>query len=230
MKIIFLNVWNAKMEKEISAFLKEQAADTDLFCFQEVGGRARKLFEKILPDHRLAAAARKLADLRDGFAQATYAAKSLETGDPEVIFGQRRPRCGLALCTPVRYAGGSLDAVNLHGLAQPGAKLDDPDRLRQSRGLVDFLAKRPGPKIIGGDFNLMPETESLRMFAANGYRDLIADFKIATTRNRLAWDKYPGSKQYFSDYVFVSPEFRARSFMVPDVEISDHLPLIVDII
>jgi endonuclease/exonuclease/phosphatase family metal-dependent hydrolase len=91
------------------------------------------------------------------------------------------------------------------------------------------MARKPGLKIIGGDLNLMPDTESVRMFAANGYRDLIAEFKIPTTRNRLVWDKFPDSKQYYSDYVFVSPEVKVREFSVPNNEISDHLPLIVDI-
>ena len=83
--------------------------------------------------------------------------------------------------------------------------------------------------MIGGDFNLAPETKSIAMLTENGYRDLIKDFKIRTTRNRLAWEMYPESKQYFSDYVFASPEVKVKEFTVPENEISDHLPLILDI-
>lgn len=230
MRIVFLNVWNAKTGGALAEFLREQAPRTDVFCFQEAYGRARKLFAEVLPGHRLAGTARKIADLRDGFAQATYVAAGIEAGKSEAVLARRMRRCGLGLCTPVRFGGGFLHVLNFHGLAQPGAKLDDPDRLRQSHGLLDFLEGRPGPKIVGGDFNLMPETESVRMFMAHGYRDLVAEYGIKTTRNRLIWEKFPDSKQYFSDYVFTSPEVRVEDFQVPQNEVSDHLPLIVDVV
>ena len=40
---------------------------------------------------------------------------------------------------------------------------------------------------------------------------------------------YPESPQLFSDYVFVSPEVAVSGFSVPEDEISDHLPMIVDL-
>ena len=67
------------------------------------------------------------------------------------------------------------------------------------------------------------------MFQKYGYLDLIKKFGIKTTRNEVAWENYPDNKQYFSDYVFVNPEAKIKSFSVPDLEISDHLPLILEI-
>jgi endonuclease/exonuclease/phosphatase family metal-dependent hydrolase len=67
------------------------------------------------------------------------------------------------------------------------------------------------------------------MFEENGYRDLIKEYKISTTRNRLAWEMYPDNKQLFSDYVFLSPGITINNFSVPDNEISDHLPMILEV-
>ena len=75
----------------------------------------------------------------------------------------------------------------------------------------------------------MPNTKSIKMIKEAGYKNLIKDFGIKTTRNKLAWDQFPDEeKQNFADYVFVSPEIKVRKFSVPNLEISDHLPLILD--
>ena len=64
-----------------------------------------------------------------------------------------------------------------------------------------------------------------------GMRNLIKDFSIATTRNALSYGNYPESeRQYFADYVFVSSGVRVLNFSVPEIEISDHLPMILEIV
>ena len=52
---------------------------------------------------------------------------------------------------------------------------------------------------------------------------------IPTTRSRL--NPYFGTpqEQPHADYAFVSPELQVADFMVPDVQISDHLPMILDL-
>ena len=69
---------------------------------------------------------------------------------------------------------------------RPGHKLDTPVRLRQSKLILDFLKDKVGSKIIGGDFNLLPETRSVEMFEKAGYRNLIKEFGIKNTRNKFA--------------------------------------------
>lgn len=72
------------------------------------------------------------------------------------------------------------------------------------------------------------------MFENAGYINLIKDFKIERTRNDITW-KYHSKgkrsfvKQYYADYVFTSPDTQINSFEVPNVEISDHFPLILNI-
>ena len=120
----------------------------------------------------------------------------------------------------------------LHGASQPGSKLDTPDRINQSQKVIDFLKDRPGEKIVMGDFNLLPETESIRMFEPAGYRNLVNDFKISTTRGTKHKQLYPefaGDYQEYADYTFVTPGVKVTNFEVPDVPISDHLPMILEI-
>ena len=119
----------------------------------------------------------------------------------------------------------------LHGASQPGSKLDTPDRIAQSQKVIDFLKDRPGEKIVMGDFNLLPETESIRMFEPAGYRNLVNDFKISTTRGTKHKQLYPefaGDYQEYADYTFVTPGVKVTNFEVPDVPISDHLPMILE--
>jgi endonuclease/exonuclease/phosphatase family metal-dependent hydrolase len=122
----------------------------------------------------------------------------------------------------------SVFICNFHGMSRPVNKLDDPNRLLQSKALINFF-KDKGRVVIGGDFNIFPETESIAMFEEGGYRDLIKEFDIKTTRNQVAWDMYPDNKQYYSDYVFISPLIELRKFTVPENKISDHLPLEIEV-
>ena len=130
-----------------------------------------------------------------------------------------------------------LHISNIHGISQPGDKKDNPARIRQTEQIINNNSKMNGPRIIGGDFNLLPDTRSIKMFEDQGYLNLIKKNKIKTTRNAHAWiqakemvaDGYRFyGEQKFADYVFVSPEIKVKNFEVPNIEISDHLPLILD--
>lgn len=136
---------------------------------------------------------------------------------------------GLGLAVNLAPQVKSYAIGNIHGIWQPDDKLDSPGRLMQSREIIDFFRSRSGPVIIVGDFNLFPDTESIEMFERAGYRNLIKEYNIPTTRNRLAWERYPGNPHYFADYVFVSPEVEIVSFEVINNEVSDHLPMVLEI-
>ncbi len=118
--------------------------------------------------------------------------------------------------------------ANLHGTAYPGTKLDTADRIEQSRRVVKFLREERGAKILCGDFNLLPETKSIQMIEEARMTNLITTYHIATTRSTFS--PYYGKEgfQRFADYVLVSPEVNVKRFSVPDVAISDHLPMVLE--
>lgn len=226
MKIIFLNTWNGKIRDGITEFIKKHSIDTDIFCFQEIYPEMRLLCKDMLSNYNEIHAYKDLGD-GDDFPQGTYVRKKIEVIS-SVIFESQMDR-GLGINTEITFKNKIIHLCNFHGRAYPGDKLDMPGRLLQSKGLIEFYKDKNGAKIIGGDFNMLPDTESIRMFAKNGYRDLIKEFNVKTTRNRLAWKMYPDNPQYYSDYVFISPDVTIRNFSVPDIEISDHLPLILEV-
>lgn len=121
-----------------------------------------------------------------------------------------------------------LVVANFHGIARPGTKLDSEERLAQSEVLRRILAAEAAPVALIGDFNLLPDTESIHLLERD-FRNLVLERGIARTRSRI--NPYHGTpkEQPHADYAFVAPSLTVVDFQVSDVEISDHLPLILDI-
>ena len=269
MKIIFLNIWGGKIYEPLMKFLRQAAGDTDFFCLQEVfdspeqrltswGGYAN-IYASLcnaLPDftpHYAIAMKNFDGDHATNFPLsygiAIFAKKNiavLSRGDI-LISGESWRGPGTAPIFPhtlhyVRFEnnGVAYTLAHLHGAAVPGSKQDTPERIAQSQKIADFLNAEQGAKILGGDFNLMPDTESIRMIeragmpphqniGGGGMRNLITEYGITSTRSPLSYGQYPEyDRQYFADYTFVSPGVRVARFTVPAVEVSDHLPLILE--
>ena len=152
------------------------------------------------------------------YGQAVFIRNNIKTSSPEKIGLYRNVTndAGFGQCFDLAVGKSVVHIANIHGKARPGHKLDTSARLKQSGTMISLFKNKTGPKIIGGDFNLVPNTESIRMFEKAGYRNLIKEFKIGSTRNRLGWEQFkdqPGFvKQYFADYVFVSPEVKVKNF------------------
>jgi len=233
-KIIFLNIWQGHYWDKLRNFIRNQSDSTNAFCFQEVSPPLFSELEKILPQHLgVYTTENKVDSLGFVYGEAIFAENNLEVlscGRTD-LFRQMKNDMGYLQVANVKVGSKTLFLSNVHGKARPGTKLDTPVRLRQSRKIINHFSRFDGPKIIGGDFNLLPQTQSIKMFAEAGYRDLIKDFGIKCTRSQLAWKnlKKGEEKQYFADYVFVSSDIKVMSFKVPDIEVSDHLPLILDL-
>lgn len=115
--------------------------------------------------------------------------------------------------------------INFHGMWKKGfGKVDCPERILQSNRVREVISRYNDPKVLIGDFNLLPETDSFKILK-EGLRDLISEFKIPSTRS----DFYDKPEIPFADYALISPEIVVESFEVPRVNASDHLPLILKI-
>lgn len=227
-KIIFLNTWHGKCRDKLAAFIKRECDSTDIFCFQEADPLAREWFRRLLPEfgeHSYD----KPFEGRVRFCVATYVKTPLLVAEERALLAGSYDS-GVVQVIRAKTGNNALSVANVHGISFPGNddKLDTEGRINQSSAIVETLQGTKGPAIIGGDFNLLPETRSIRMFGQAGYQDLVADYHIPTTRNKLAWERFPDSIQRYADYVFVNPGVHVRHFAVPPLEISDHLPLIVE--
>lgn len=259
MKIIFLNIWGGKVYGPLMEFLRPTPADTDFFCFQEVfdspeqnrtvswGGRA-DIFRSLcdaLPDftphysiamHDFDGDHATDFPLSHGIAIFARNNITIASHGDFLIAGEQWHGPGTSKIFPhklqyLRFEkdGRPYTLAHLHGVAVPGDKRDTPERLAQSQKIVDFLASERRENILGGDFNLMPDSESIHMIERANMRNLIAECNIKDTRGAIAHAQYHGSnRQHFADFAFVSPGVRVASFIVPKVEISDHLPLVLE--
>jgi len=222
------------LEKPFFEFISKEASTTDVFGLTEV---TKELYKKLCLT---------LNDFSGYFAldptlensqssQAIFVNKkvSVKKYQKELLYGPLESEGGTEVPAFVQaIETNNITFVNLQGMAYPGSKLDTEERLKQTDKVLGFAKKFSGPKIIGGDFNLLPQAESIINFEKAGYRNLIKEFNITNTRNKWAdhtkKDKQYFGKQYFADYVFVSPEVKVKSFEVPNVEVSDHLPQILE--
>jgi endonuclease/exonuclease/phosphatase family metal-dependent hydrolase len=122
----------------------------------------------------------------------------------------------------VHIKNGTKDVIimNVHGHWDASGKSDTSNRLEQSKIINKFIETTGStPKIMVGDFNLLPETESIKMLEKN-FTNLITKYNIPTTRTEL----YTGDDKH-TDYVFVSEEILVEKFeILPDV-VSDHTPI-----
>ena len=235
MRIIFLNIAHGVFEKTLLDFIKTFSLNTDAFCFQEADVRVCKQIKKILPDFVLFQSCKEVSSI-GLYEQASFFRKNLLVKKKKDM-SDGDTRVGVANMFSLSLGLSDLYISNIHGVPRPGDKKDNLARIRQTAQIINSNSKVKGPRIIGGDFNLLPDTKSIKMFEEQGYLNLIKENKIKTTRNSHAWiqakklvvDGYWFyGEQHFADYVFVSKDVKVKNFKVPNVEISDHLPLILD--
>jgi hypothetical protein len=101
-----------------------------------------------------------------------------------------------------------------------GWAMGSPERIEQSRKTKAFLETVNGAKILCGDLNLLPHTQSL-ILLEQGMCNLVKAYGITSTRSHL----YERPDR-FADYVLASPEVQVKHFQVLDEVVSDHLPLL----
>ncbi len=117
-----------------------------------------------------------------------------------------------------------LRVINYHGIWTRD-KLGNAKTLNANQTILKLAQEALGEVIIAGDFNLFPDTPSMKVFE-NDYTSLIDRYSIKTTR--------PSSNELNSvarnvvDYVWVSGGIKVNNFEVIDCDVSDHLPLVVD--
>lgn len=258
MKLVSLNIWGGKIYEPLINFIKEQSETTDIFCFQKVFQSTSSITESsgyrmnILNDLRTTLKdfqgyfaktfsgydMIKIVDFDLDFGIAIFVKKSIPVIFHEETFIHYVKR-GVIKRENYFETSRSLQSIqfklnnktfnvyNLHGLWIPdifGGKGDSEKRIRQSRTIEHFVQQHKGEKIVAGDFNLNPDTESLKILE-NNFRNLIKEYSIPTTRSALYTRKFK-----FADYILVSPEVKVIDFQVPDVVISDHLPMILEFI
>lgn len=120
--------------------------------------------------------------------------------------------------------GKTITIMNFHGLWNGKGKTDSKERVEQSDNIVGFLRDLATPFALLGDFNLLPNTESIQKIENTPARNLIKEYNITSTRT----SHYTKPEKY-ADFAFVSPELEVIQFSVLPEEVSDHAPLYLEI-
>lgn len=255
MRLLSLNIWGGKIYEPLIDFIKEFSKTTDIFCFQEVfqsnsqikesSGYRTNIFQDIcqaLPDFHPYFAQTfegydliNLVDFNLVFGVAIFVKKSIDVTSYEEIYIHKVEGDVVKRVTHFETSrtlqsisfqlnNKTFNIYNLHGIWIPDSlgKNDTIARINQSKTIAKFIQKHNGEKIITGDFNLSPDTKSLNILEKN-LKNLITDFKIPTTRSSF----YTRGHK-FADYTLVSAGVNINGFEVPDVTVSDHLPMILD--
>ena len=254
LKIISLNTWGGQIEGIMDFF--ESNKDVDVFCLQEIievkdenleGNEfAKENKEKnIKQDLRFFSSLKNIFKNHNGyfypcykdcFGLSIFIKKDLEIlKEGEIIIYE-----GNNLNNDHDHARNMefvklninniiiINILNVHGLWTGTGKDDTEDRIKQSENIINFLKTLEGEIVLCGDFNLNPNTESIKMIENFGLKNLIKENNISTTRTSL-YSRREVSP--FADYTFVSNTVEVKSFEIMPDEVSDHaaMKLVINI-
>lgn len=249
MKVISLNTWDERTSLENLLTFFKKHADVDVFCLQEIwnGGEhmldktaggaplrgvSTELLKKIeaaLPNHT----AYFRPHFFDFYGLAIFVKNNLPVIEEGEVFvykerGYISPEENGNHARNIQYVtiqtpSGPRTVINFHGLWNGKGKTDTEDRLLQSGNIIHFLNSLGNPFVLCGDFNLLPDTESLKKLDSLNVKNLIQDYGITSTRTSL----YTKPNR-FADYAFVSKELPVNDFKVLPDEVSDHNALYID--
>lgn len=125
--------------------------------------------------------------------------------------------------TIINIEGKELQIINVHGIRNKD-KIGDERTISQSIAILSKVRKDI-PCIIVGDFNLLPDVESIQMISKE-MRNLINEYNIKSTRPTFNDGLDKGDLA--CDYIFVNDKVKVNDFKVLNNNASDHLPLILD--
>lgn len=249
MKLISLNIWAGAVYEPLINFFEKYSNDTDIFCLQEVWSNSNppdSIFKAVPENVRPKIRTNILSEIKDvlpefnnyfapaqdDYGVAIFSKKDIPIKNYGEFFVYRTKDSVVG--SDATTLGRNLQYIefennnktytvsHFHGLWAGGGKKDTDSRIEQSKKVSEFLDKASGAKVLCGDFNLLPDTESLRILEKN-MRNLLKEYGITSTRSH-----YYTKPEKFADYILVSPDVNVNDFKVlPDV-VSDHMALMLD--
>ena len=216
MQLITLNIWGGQFKEPLKEFVATYQS-VDFLCLQEVYHRAPHKtstddnpvclnildeLASVLPDHQFFFR----PTVNNAFGLAMFVRKTINILDEGEIIIHENPSYPGAGPTHSRNLQWvkckSKDkeyyVLNIHCLWNGAGKNDSPDRIAQSQRIKTFVNTIQAPKIMCGDFNLRPDTESLGIIEKD-LNNLVKHYNIQSTRTSF----YP-KEERFADYILTS--------------------------
>lgn len=110
-----------------------------------------------------------------------------------------------------------LKIINVHGIWN-ATRMGDERTIAQSKFIISEILKDKIPTIVVGDFNLLPESPSIKILEKY-LTNLSVKYKLRTTRPE---------KDMVVDYIFITDYIQVKDFSVVKTNVSDHFPLLLD--
>lgn len=116
----------------------------------------------------------------------------------------------------------------MHGQWDPRGKIDTPERAAQARRLLEMSRQVAEPddlSVVCGDFNIEPDSETLRILSDAGLTELVTTREFSSTRT-----SHYKKRGRFADYMLVDDVRTVVGFgVITEPEVSDHCPLLLEI-
>ncbi len=242
MKILQLNIWGGKLEKQIANFLKRE--DPDVVCLQEViqveGGRSYFFLdlEEILTKtgyeyfyhtpswsgrymRRKASWGNCILSKPPFHYQHSFYTYREKVDDFDFLEDTDHNAGRSLQHVVVKLEDRSVNVLNHHGHHLHEHKNGNDETMRQCGMIADYAKKLEGPVVLCGDFNLIPGSSSLEQINAVLVNH-VKDRGIISTRTPLT------HKTEACDYIFTSPDIEVKNFQVLDDIVSDHKALTIE--
>ncbi len=257
LRVVSLNCWDGgTLWEQLIEFLKSQNADIvflqEIYHTQnpEITNRCHRSYTTLSDEldfpyaHFASAFNEPSAGHQVEQGNAVFSLLPLEpklTTFFDIPYGVRPPGTENFTQTPrnLQHVVAELPAINS---SQPPAHLhlfntqgiwgldggDNDRRLQMADTIIEQLASVPEDDqiILAGDFNVRPDTKTvakLEKRVTNVFKDqLKSSFNMRRKSD-------PGYAAAVVDMVFVSPDIQVTKAVCPNVDISDHLPLVVEV-
>jgi endonuclease/exonuclease/phosphatase family metal-dependent hydrolase len=239
MKLLQLNEWGGRLEKQVVELLKKE--DADIVCLQEAVDAPGDAALSV-PTHKL----QEDAKYAHAFASPVFSFKlmnktatfgnvilsRLSFADSHTIFTNLSYKEDFDFDSDdynirnlqhviIEVNDTPVNILNHHGHHVRQHKDGDAETLRQMKQIAAYIQTLTGPIILTGDFNLAPHSESLE--AINSLlNNLSIEYKLKTTRTFLT------HKQEVCDYIFVSDQIKVERFEAIEYIASDHQALVLE--
>lgn len=240
MKLIQSNIWGGKLKFQLQDFFEDQ--QSDIACLQEVndlegpGGALFTTLDEIKSSgnftHKSMASLNSLRYMRRTmyYGNATLSKFPIVAQNVVFTYGEYKDNFDLIdgddnmrnlQHVVVQTPDGSLHVLNHHGFFIAGSKKGGPETVRQMSLIADYIKNLSGPVILCGDFNLTPDSESMRVFSGL-LTDLSSKYGLTDTYTNLSFNNA------VVDYILVNDEVTVNHFEMSEKLISDHNALILD--
>lgn len=241
MKLIQLNTWSCKLSTEIVKLFQEE--QPDIVCMQEVvqasfGGKILETVDEITDFypfsdyyytplvefafmHHRASRGNMIASQYPLTSKNELWTHGQYTEDFDYVDSGGYNVARNIVHATITNQPVPVHVLTLHGYHLKENKNGNEETLRACKQLLDYAKELEGAVIITGDFNLAPNSESIKLLEKD-FKNLSTEFNLATTRNHLT------SKTEVCDYIFTSSNVKIESFSMSETVVSDHNALILE--